>query len=92
MKIRAEFFADLRDKVGVASMDVIIDGETVLDLIERIDGILSSKFKDLMVQGDGLKDLIKILVNGADIRGLNGLQTRLKEGDAVAFFPPVAGG
>ena len=92
MKIRAEFFADLRDKVGAASRDVILNGETVLDLIERLDGIFSGKFRDLMVQGDGLKDLIKILVNGIDIRGLNGLQTRLKEGDVVAFFPPVAGG
>ena len=92
MIVKAEFFADLRDNVGGASMDVSFGGGTVLDLIDAVDGILGGIFKDLIVQRTDLKDLVKILVNGRDVRGLRGLYTELKEGDNVSFFPPIAGG
>jgi molybdopterin converting factor small subunit len=35
---------------------------------------------------------MKLLVNGRDIDFLNRLETKLKEGDEVALFPPVGGG
>jgi len=31
-------------------------------------------------------------VNNRDIRGLNGVATKLQEGDRVMFLPPIAGG
>ncbi len=33
-----------------------------------------------------------ILVNGRNIAHLRGKRTRLKEGDVISFFPPLAGG
>ena len=33
-----------------------------------------------------------LIVNGREITYLDGLETRLRDGDVVAFIPPVAGG
>lgn len=92
MKVKAEFFADLRDKVGRPAMELEIAGKTVLDLIEEIDAITGGALIKNVLEGGRLKDLVKVLVNGRDVRGLRGLETELGEGDVVSFFPPVAGG
>ncbi|MDH5419483.1 MAG: MoaD/ThiS family protein, partial [Candidatus Bathyarchaeota archaeon] len=34
----------------------------------------------------------QILINGRGIKALQGFETKLKEGDTVAIFPPVGGG
>ncbi|HID27596.1 MAG TPA: molybdopterin synthase sulfur carrier subunit, partial [Methanosarcinales archaeon] len=41
---------------------------------------------------NGLRDYVKIMVNGRSIAFLNGINTLLQDGDVVAIFPPVAGG
>lgn len=91
-KIRAEFFADLRDKVGCAFKDLEFKGRTVLDLIIELDETTGGNFMRHVMEGGRLKELFKVLVNGKDIRGLNGLSTEISGGDVVSFFPPVAGG
>lgn len=91
MMIRAEFFANLREKVGAPKVDVG-SANTVMELIWAIDDLTKGIFADLMVEGGKPKDMVRILVNGVDIRALDGLDTRLKDKDVVSFFPPVAGG
>ena len=92
MRIKAEFFADLRYKMGEASADLSLEGGTIMDLVAALDGRSGGIFLGLMVEGGKPKELVKILVNGKDIRDLNGLETELEDGDVVSFFPPVAGG
>ncbi|MBC7120146.1 MAG: MoaD family protein [Candidatus Methanosuratus sp.] len=92
MRVKAEFFADLREKVGCPVKEVDFPGRTVLDLVAEIDALSGGGFMRHIVEGGRLKDLVKVLVNGRDIRGISGLYTELKEGDVVSFFPPVAGG
>jgi molybdopterin synthase sulfur carrier subunit len=92
MKVKAEFFATLREKVGTASTEVSFSGNTVMDLIVALDEMFGGILKELMVEGGELRELVKILVNGKDVRGIKGLYTELKGGDSVSFFPPVAGG
>jgi len=38
------------------------------------------------------KGYVNILVNGRNIRFLDGLHTKLADGTSVAFIPPVGGG
>lgn len=92
MRIKAEFFADLRDKVGFASKEIEFRGTTVLDLIADLDAISAGGLSEHVLEGGRLRELVKVLVNGRDVRGIRGLQTELRDGDVVAFFPPVAGG
>jgi len=92
MKVKAEFFADLREKVGCPAMELEIAGSTLLDLIEELDARTGGALMKNVLEGGKLKDLVKVLVNGRDVRGLRGLETGLHDGDVVSFFPPVAGG
>jgi molybdopterin synthase sulfur carrier subunit len=92
MKVKVEFFATLREKVGTASTEVSFNGNTVIDLIAALDEMFGGFLRKLMVEGEELRELFKILVNGRDVRGIKGLYTELKDGDSVSFFPPVAGG
>ena len=39
-----------------------------------------------------LKPDVTILKNGKSIKALDGVETKLKNGDELALFPPVAGG
>jgi molybdopterin synthase sulfur carrier subunit len=92
MRVKVEFFALLREKVGAPEADVDFIGTTVMDLVEALSDIHGEFFRDQVLEGDGLRSMVKILVNGRDVKGLRGLFTELKEGDRVSIFPPAAGG
>ena len=92
MKVMVEFFAYLREKTGTPGMDVTFIGSTVMDLIGALDGMFLGAFRDQLMEGEELKGMVKVLVNGVDVRALRGLNTELKETDVVSIFPPAAGG
>lgn len=67
-------------------------GETiqhlVLNLEEQFPGI-----GDRVIDEDGdLRRFVNIFVNGEDVRFLEGLHTKLQQGDEVSIVPAVAGG
>lgn len=92
MRVKVEFFSVLRDKVGAPEADVGFIGTTVMDLVEALTESHGEFFREEVLEGDGIRSMVKILVNGKDVRGLRGLFTELKEGDTVSIFPPAAGG
>lgn len=62
-------------------------------------GKLVSKFeelKDILLEepppGIKLKSGVTVMVNGRNIRFLEGNETELKQGDTVTVFPPIGGG
>ena len=79
MKVRLKFFASFRLLTGTARAELEVpEGTTTSDLLEMI--------KDMY---DGFNEkTVLYAVNGEYVGGNVGL----KEGDAIAFFPPVSGG
>jgi len=74
---------------GEASADV--EGSTVgeaLDALYDRYGELRSRIAD----DGGLRRFVNVYVGGEDIRFLDGLETRLSDGDEVTILPAVAGG
>ena len=92
MKLELRFFATFREAVGQktlvreVSADVTV-GEVLRDLEAEYPDLEGQLFED----GD-LKSQVKVLKNGREVMHLDGLETRFEEGDALAVFPPVAGG
>ena len=64
------------------------EGATVADLIEYIDSRLLPGFKSMVLdEGGGLRWPVEVAVNGRRIEFLEGLSTRLRDGDRVMFSP-----
>ena len=80
MKVRSLFFASYRDILGADELEFDLpEGATVSDLT----GMVRSR------AGDGvLPTVLAVAVN----QEYTSAETELRDGDEVAFIPPVAGG
>ena len=71
---------------------VAASGATIRELIEDIGGKFPD-FKEKVVGDDGsLHRFINVYANDEDVRYLEGLDTKVADGDTVAILPAVAGG
>ena len=64
----------------------------IVDMIGSLDATYPGLKNRLCDEKGDLRRFVNIYVNEEDIRFLNGKETSLKDGDEVAFFPPVTGG
>jgi len=81
MKIRTQFYAQLRDLVGSREMDVDLgEGATVGDLLDQI-----------YAQRPKLRPHDKSILIGAGVEFVD-RNYKLKEGEEISIMPPVQGG
>ena len=81
MKVRVQFYAHLRDVVGVRELNVeFAEGATVGDLLEEI-----------YVQQPLLRAHDKSILIGAGVEFVN-RHYKLKPGEEISIMPPVQGG
>jgi sulfur-carrier protein len=88
-----KFLSNLVDLTGESSIKIEYDGE-ISGLIDNINTKLDGKdFKTTITDDEGqIKDFVKILVNGNDIRGTGGLDSEIKDDDEIVIFQTLAGG
>ena len=69
------------------------DNETVEQLLQRLQGQITTPFLHKLLEENGEPILgTIIMVNRRNIHHLEKLATPVKDGDVVALFPPGAGG
>jgi sulfur-carrier protein len=65
----------------------------ILALTEFLCRKYDDKFKEVLFDENGnIRDYLKIMLNGEDIRDINGINTSLKDGDQIVMFQTIAGG
>lgn len=75
---------------GEASVEV--SGSTIRELIDDL-GSRYPEFKGQVVGEDGnLHRFINVYANDEDVRYLDGMDTKVGDGDVVSILPAVAGG
>lgn len=78
--------------VADGQSSVAVDGATVGDvfatLVERYPGLRSNLLDD----AGGLHKFVNVYKDDDDIRYLDGLETKLADGDVLTILPAVAGG
>ena len=67
------------------------EGSTVGELLENLDGKYPGFRKQIMQDGS-LHRFVNIYLNDEDIRYLEQLNTRVRDGDSVSILPALAGG
>jgi MoaD family protein len=81
MKVRVQFYAQLRDLVGKREIDVdLAEGATVRDLLDEI-----------YAQQPKLRSHDKSILIGADVEFVD-RNYKLKPGEEISIMPPVQGG
>lgn len=90
--MQVKVFANLRDICGGISVEVMPDGNQVIDILNKMIEMFPSLNDEIFTQEKTLKPFVHIYVNGKNIIHINNLQTIVKEADQIALFPPVAGG
>jgi MoaD family protein len=81
MKVRVQFYAQLRDLAGIRERDVdLAEGATVRDLLDQI-----------YAQQPLLRAHDKSILIGAGVEFVD-RNYQLKPGDEISIMPPVQGG
>ena len=95
MPINVKFFATFRDLLGLKELELEMEpGETLklIDLFEWLFQKFGEKFRNRILEGGNIRSQVTIMINGRNIKFLDGVNSPLKDGDTVALFPPVYGG
>ena len=97
MKVSVRFFAALRELVGKKVEFLEFSGReevTVEKVLNRLAELYGTEFVDYVFNGETceIQGYLTLLVNGRSITTLDGLKTRLMNGDILAILPPVGGG
>lgn len=78
----------LTNNEEVISISAASVGDALNELQTRYPGIKER----LIDEAGGVRRFVNIYVNEEDIRFLENLQTKLKDGDEVSIIPAIAGG
>ena len=93
MKITVRFYGIAYDVTEVREWEINREEVNCVNnllelLVESFPGL-----EDLVFDGEGsLREYLGVWVNGRDILGINGFNTKLHEGDLVYIVPPIGGG
>ncbi len=85
-------FAFFREIMGGSHIEWNQPAHTVGELLADLSKKYGKPFDKWMFEGDQLSHMVIILVNGVDIRSLQGVDTLIQPDDTISLFPPVAGG
>ncbi|MFX0173585.1 MAG: ubiquitin-like small modifier protein 1 [Candidatus Hodarchaeota archaeon] len=91
--LTVKFFATLKDITNQREIRIELQKETtIIQVLESLFDQFESLREEIFTEDNELKKWIQILKNGRNIKFLDGIQTKLNNGDVIAVFPPVAGG
>jgi len=90
-KVKLRLLATLATATGIKEVET--EASTLKEALNALTLEHGDNFKTKVFDETGNpKRLIKIYVNGKDVRFLNQLDTLLKDGDEVLIVPAVTGG
>jgi len=93
LKVKFRLFASLREIAGEKERILEFDKPiTIYEALNILSNFYGEKFREEVFEAETPAEKLTILVNGLNIKTLNGVKTVLKDGDEVSIFPPVVGG
>jgi molybdopterin synthase sulfur carrier subunit len=95
MQVKVRLFDRLRDATGRSALSMDMqENSTLRELVQQLSGDEGTEFSKLLLDPatKALQPRVSILVNGRHCRFINGLETRLREGDLVDIMTAMSGG
>ena len=72
--------------------EIAAQAESVNELLDRVASEYPPLVQRIRTRDGELRPYVNVFVRRTDIRQLDGLETRLRDGDEVIVMPSVAGG
>ena len=94
MKVEVKFFTYLREITGKKVDEIQLQNiVTVDELVTLLSEKYGKNFRDYIYNKKGeVQEFLSFLVNGKNINIMQGLDTKLEEGNVIAILPPIGGG
>jgi molybdopterin synthase sulfur carrier subunit len=94
MKIEVKFFTSLREITGKKVDQLQMQNSITIDeFVTLLSERYGKNFREYIYNKKGEpQEFLSFLINGTNINNMQGLDTKLKNGDIVAILPPVGGG
>jgi sulfur-carrier protein len=90
MAVEVRVTANMQKLLG-GQKAVRAEGVTVAEVLADIDRQYPG-FRDMVMTDGGLHRFVNVYLNDEDVRFLQQLDTKLKEGDVLSVLPALAGG
>jgi len=90
--IEAKLYATLRAIAGSKNVSLERQPDTVGAALEELIDRFPDLGAGLLAEDGTVRPFVAVMVDGRDIRHLDGLETPLEDGATLDIFPPVAGG
>ena len=69
------------------------ENSTIRELISVLEDRVGEQFKKrILSENRELTNYVILVINGKDIRSLNGFETKIQDKDMISFLPALAGG
>ena len=94
MKIIVRLFGALKAAIGSRQIDLelSVPNASVGDVSAILGARYGEEVSKLLNGKEDSFDYLRVLINGQDHMVLQGLATKLKDGDVVTLLPPLSGG
>ncbi len=92
MKLKLNMLKPFSDVIGKKELGFEFDGKTIEDLFKALVNKYPKLKDELYTKDDEITDYVSIFVNDKPLSALNGVDTKLKNGDELLFFVPISGG
>jgi len=92
-RVRVRLYATLRERAG-GRLEVEVEvpeGAMVLDALRAVEAQAPGLLEEIIDSGR-VREGYKVMVDGRDVDFEGGLKRRLRGGEVIHVFPPLAGG
>ena len=96
MAVKVRFSSNVKQLVGKDELALRLDPSktyTIRDILEEITRLENKELSIMLIEEEGRsRGTVRVVVNGREIHYLEGLETKIRDGDSIAIFPLLAGG